>query len=370
MLNFSLTNVLALAATLRVAVAQSSIPKSLTAGFSSALQLQASFTNDPSEGFADGTKFKQTDTTANPTFALGDASGVNTAISFCILLVDTTCPNSFALHFAQTSFKADGDKTQLGANGQAAYAYAAPGSFGEKGLRQYSFLMYSQPSDTFTFKGLPQKGATFDINAFESTNGLKDAKAGTSFSVDLGGSTGCGGNGGGQSSPASSAAASVTSPPPASSAAPVQTPPTAPSPAPVSSPVVPSPSPPSAPAPVVPPPAQTSAAVSQVSSSAVGTQGSASSASVLPSEITPSTVATLVSSLIVAPSTSPLNVPATSQSAIGSSRASATASAASATRASATSSTGAAAFTGGAAPMVIGRKEVVFGFGVAVALLI
>lgn len=342
MLTFSLVRVLALAVTLRLAVPQSDIPNSLTAGFTSALQLQASFTNNPSEGFADGTKFKQTDTTGNPTFALGDASGVNTAISFCILLVDTTCPNSFALHFAQTSFKADGDKTQLGTTGQPAFAYAAPGSFGEKGQRQYAFLMYTQPSDTFTFKGLPQKGAAFDINSFESTNGLKDAKAGTSFSVDLGGATGCDGNGAGQSS-ATSAAASVT----------------------------PSPSTPSAPASVVSPIAQTSAAVSQVSSPTGRTQVSASSASVLPSEITPSTVATLVSSLIVAPSTSPLNVPATSQSSVASSRASTMSSVASATRASATTSTAAAAaFTGGSAPRALGRNGVVFGFGVAVALMI
>ena len=128
-----------------------------------------------------------TDTSSAPTFALGDSSGVNTAISFVIILLDTTT-NNRVLHYAQADFKADGDKTGIASSSQPALSYKAPGTLGESGSRQYSFLMYEQNGDV----KLPSAGQNFDAKQFESSNGLNAALAGISMNVDTGSGSGSG----------------------------------------------------------------------------------------------------------------------------------------------------------------------------------
>ncbi|KAI9725337.1 MAG: hypothetical protein M1835_003834, partial [Candelina submexicana] len=155
------------------------IPTDLTSGFDpNSITLQVSYTGDSSEGFKDGTKLSQQDTTKSPTFALGDSSGVNTALSFLILLLDTTNLSNRTLHFLQTDFKADGDKTSISSKSQPAVPYRGPGAFSETGTRQYSFLMYQQTAKGVGVKNLPATGANFDVQKFQSDNGLKAPVAG------------------------------------------------------------------------------------------------------------------------------------------------------------------------------------------------
>ncbi|MCJ1256060.1 Mucin-5B [Lignoscripta atroalba] len=162
------------------------VPTDLSSGFDSgATELQVSYTGQAETGFADGARFTAQDTSKTPDFALGDASGVNTAITFLIMMVDTTT-DVRVLHFLQTGFKADGDKTAISSSTQPLVPYQAPGTLGENGDRQYSFLLYQQKSG-FQAKNLPRSGDTFDIQTFQRDNGLKSALAGVALVVNLAG---------------------------------------------------------------------------------------------------------------------------------------------------------------------------------------
>ena len=168
--------------------AQSSVPPPLSSSFdSSAIQLQVSYNGDAFNGFADGSTVPLSNTRSQPVFALGDASGVNTAISFFVMMVDTTDMSDIVLHFLQTDFKASGGKTGIASASQPLVTYQAPGAFGETGSRQYSFLLYEQTGDG-NLQGIPQGGENFDVTSFENTNDLSGAEAGIAMFVDVPGS--------------------------------------------------------------------------------------------------------------------------------------------------------------------------------------
>ncbi|KMU78484.1 hypothetical protein CISG_07488 [Coccidioides immitis RMSCC 3703] len=63
------------------------------------------------------------DASRTPNFALGDASGVNTALSFMIMMVDTTEEGSRRIHYMQTDFKATGEKTKIESSTRARPAW-------------------------------------------------------------------------------------------------------------------------------------------------------------------------------------------------------------------------------------------------------
>ncbi|KAL9108020.1 MAG: hypothetical protein Q9227_007125 [Pyrenula ochraceoflavens] len=190
------------------------VPSSLSSGFDpSAIQLQVSYTGDAFNGFADGSSIQQSSTSKQPVFALGDASGVSTVAQFTIMMVDSTDSNNMALHFLQTGFKADGDKTGISSQTQPTVKYQAPGAFGETGTRQYSFLLYqvNGGGSSENLQGLPQGGSKFDVTQFQSSNGLKSAEAGVAMKVELGGGSGnSNGNGNGQQSQSQSQTQSQT----------------------------------------------------------------------------------------------------------------------------------------------------------------
>ena len=98
-------------------------------------------------------------------------------------MVDTTTDNR-VLHFLQTDFKASGDETAIASSSQPIFAYQAPGTLGEGGSRQYSFLLYQQ-TNGIAASSLPKSGQTVDIQKFQSDNGLKDPLAGVIMVVDL-----------------------------------------------------------------------------------------------------------------------------------------------------------------------------------------
>ncbi|KAI9817469.1 MAG: hypothetical protein M1827_001079 [Pycnora praestabilis] len=166
------------------------VPSDLSSAFDpNTISLQVNYAGNAEAGFADGTTFTPQNTSQAPVFALGDASGVNTAISFMIAMLDTTSSSSRVLHFLQADFKANGDRTGLSSSSQPAVPYRGPGSFpSESGTRDYSFLLYQQPSDNFKVKDLPTIGATFDVEGWQTVNGLQAADAGVVMVVDLGGS--------------------------------------------------------------------------------------------------------------------------------------------------------------------------------------
>ncbi|KAF2454737.1 hypothetical protein BDY21DRAFT_290816, partial [Lineolata rhizophorae] len=189
-------HLLAALSLLRQSRAQDSIPSDLAGSFTSggSFEIQCSYENDAAEGFADGTEFSEQETSQEPVFALGDSTGVNTALNFLILMVDTTCDNNRVLHYAQPGFQATGDRTQISAdNGPAALDYQAPGSFGETGRHQYSFLLYFEPrgGSSFSVQGLPNEGEAFDVQEFQDANDLDDPRAGVAMVVDFGGSVDC-----------------------------------------------------------------------------------------------------------------------------------------------------------------------------------
>ena len=155
-----------------------------------------------------------------PTFALGDASGVSPTPRYTILMIDTTCDNARTLHYARTNFKYNFDIVKIESSTDAEQAYKAPGSFGETGDdRKYSFLMYLQPQNQeISSLKLPDEGKTFDAQQFQSDNGFQGAEAGVGMVVKLGGQVNCDGSGSGQAgessgavSQASNTAASSTS---------------------------------------------------------------------------------------------------------------------------------------------------------------
>jgi hypothetical protein len=129
-----------------------------------------------------------------PTFALGDSSGIAPSVLYTLIMVDTTCPNKRVLHYARSNFKNNFDKTNIATESAALQDYKAPGAFGETGdTRQYSFLMYINPQRRqITSLQLPAEGEAFDVEKFQTDNGLQDPTAGVGMVVKLGGTADCG----------------------------------------------------------------------------------------------------------------------------------------------------------------------------------
>jgi hypothetical protein len=189
------------------------IPDDLQAGFlPDGDEVQVSFIGDAGDGFRDGTLFEkdgwflisiedfephiQSAVADEPTFALGDSSGISAFTLYTIIMVDTTCPNSRKLHYARANFKYNFDITNINTSSPALLNYIAPGSFDEKGdNRQYSFLMYMNPGrEEITDLQLPRDNETFDVTQFQDNNGLGDAMAGVGMVVKLGGEADCAGD--------------------------------------------------------------------------------------------------------------------------------------------------------------------------------
>ncbi|MCJ1308480.1 hypothetical protein MMC25_002133 [Agyrium rufum] len=161
------------------------VPSDLASGFDpGSIILQVNYDNAAEFGFQDGSQFTQQATATTPVFALGDASGINTAIKFLMMMVDTTT-SSRVLHFLQPDFQTNGDETGISSSSIPAFAYAAPGALGETGSRQYSWLLYQQIG-TFAAKDVPSPGQTMDVEAFQSANDLKPALAGVVMVVNSG----------------------------------------------------------------------------------------------------------------------------------------------------------------------------------------
>ncbi|MCJ1233065.1 hypothetical protein MMC14_001019 [Varicellaria rhodocarpa] len=161
-----------------------SVPADLSSKFDpNSISLQVNYDNKAEFGFANGAHISPQQTSKTPVFALGDASGVNTAISFLLVMLDTTT-NNRVLHFVQPDFKANGDETAISSSANPALAYAAPGMLGESGSSQYSFLLYQQVG-TFPSKSIPSAGQTINMQIFQSDNNLQDALAGVVMVVDL-----------------------------------------------------------------------------------------------------------------------------------------------------------------------------------------
>ncbi|KAF1916847.1 hypothetical protein BDU57DRAFT_556984 [Ampelomyces quisqualis] len=182
-----------------VAVAQQSniVPEDLRGGFESqGTEVQVSFTGEAVNGFKDGTAFDKDAVTQEPTFALGDSSGIAPSTLYTIIMVDTTCPKKRVLHYARPNFKNNFDATNIATQSAALQAYKAPGAFGETGdTRQYSFLMYMNPQrKQIDSLQLPAEGEAFDVKKFQTDNGLKDPTAGVGMVVKLGGTADCGGD--------------------------------------------------------------------------------------------------------------------------------------------------------------------------------
>lgn len=172
------------------------IPDDLQTGFTRGTEVQASYTGEAVNGFLDGTSFERDAVANEPTFALGDSSGISPTTLYTIIMVDTTCPNAMKLHYARANFKNNFDITNIATESDALQAYKAPGSFGETGdNRQYSFLMYTNPSRRQIAQlRLPTEGENFDVKQFQTDNGLPDASAGVGMVVKLGGQADCAGD--------------------------------------------------------------------------------------------------------------------------------------------------------------------------------
>jgi hypothetical protein len=173
------------------------IPSNLLSSFQpNGDTLQVSFTNEAINGFQDGTIFPADAVQDEPTFALGDSSGISPSTLYTVIMVDTTCPNARTLHYARTNFKNNFDITNINSSTPALQVYLSPGSLGEKGdNRQYAFLMYTNPGrDEIDAFKLPAEGEEFDIKQFQDDNGLGDAEAGVGMVVKLGGEADCGGD--------------------------------------------------------------------------------------------------------------------------------------------------------------------------------
>ncbi|KAI9768995.1 MAG: hypothetical protein M1840_004591 [Geoglossum simile] len=163
---------------------QSRVPSDLSSGFiPDTIQLQVSYTDSASDGFQDGAFLSKQETAQQPTFAFGDASGINTARAFTIIMVDITS-STRTLHFLQTDFKASGEKTLIESSTPPAFPYRAPLTMGETEERQYAFLLFQQtPSNGFKAKDVPTDGQNFDVAKWLSSNGLADAVAGVTMNV-------------------------------------------------------------------------------------------------------------------------------------------------------------------------------------------
>ncbi|KAK2786199.1 hypothetical protein FQN52_007945 [Onygenales sp. PD_12] len=215
-------------ALLTLAASQATVPSILSESFTSDDGLQVSFGGDASEGLQNGatvnlkrnsnlpspspspslnkTKIpnthQKTEAAQPPTFALGDASGVNRAATYLIMMLDTTDPAAMTLHYLQSGFQASGDKTKLepqGGGGEAEVPYTLPTA--TDGPRDYTFLLYRQQQqrggggdnaqDNLAvgegLKGLPAgdgDGEAFDVKAFEEGNELQPARAGLAVRID------------------------------------------------------------------------------------------------------------------------------------------------------------------------------------------
>ncbi|EER43901.1 conserved hypothetical protein [Histoplasma capsulatum H143] len=178
--HFCVTTLFALAAAQKVTV-----PADLAQSFSSSGTegLQVSFGSDASEGITDGQTISLNDAQSPPTFALGDSSGVNRAISYTIIMLDTTDRNARKVQFLQKAFKATGDKTKLAAEGEPFIPYKPP-SFGQ-GPRQFSFLLYQQRGqDLAQLSGVPSSGTgPFDLKKFETANNLQPPQVGMAITM-------------------------------------------------------------------------------------------------------------------------------------------------------------------------------------------
>ncbi|PGH34143.1 hypothetical protein GX50_03012 [[Emmonsia] crescens] len=182
--SFLVTTLFTLAASQQVAV-----PADLAESFSASgtQGLQVSFGGDASDGITNGNTVGLEDVSSQPTFALGDSSGVNRAISYTILMLDTTDDNARKVQFLQTGFKATGDKTKLEAEGEPDVPYAPPSL--DSGRRQFTFLLYQQRGqDLAQLSGVPRSrtGAAgpFDVKAFETANNLQPPRVGMAIIVD------------------------------------------------------------------------------------------------------------------------------------------------------------------------------------------
>jgi hypothetical protein len=181
--NISVLLLLSLAST---AIAQRTIiPAGLSSDFTDSLGLEVTFQGMASrfDGIQDGSTLTAAAVSTNPIFALSDQSAVNTRIAFLIMMLDTTDPNAPVLHFAQDQFKADGVQTGISSQAQPLVPYARPGSLGETGQRQYSFLLFQEPSGT-TISGLPRAGQTLNVDQFLKANNMRGARAGVGILVD------------------------------------------------------------------------------------------------------------------------------------------------------------------------------------------
>ncbi|KAF2636451.1 hypothetical protein P280DRAFT_510413 [Massarina eburnea CBS 473.64] len=207
------------ASILGFAAGQTSIPKDLSSAFKeSGVELQVSFTDNAVEGFKDGTSFSKDEVAKEPTFALGDSSGISTTTLFTVMMVDTTSDDSRTLHYVRSNFKSSGI-VNIETKDSPILSYKAPGAFGETGDdRKYTFLMYRNPNRAMlkTLK-MPEDGKTLDIKKFQTDNGLSDPVAGMGMVVKLGG--GSGGSGQASASPSASASSSAAAAPETSSAA-------------------------------------------------------------------------------------------------------------------------------------------------------
>ncbi|KAK2785683.1 hypothetical protein FQN53_007470 [Emmonsiellopsis sp. PD_33] len=189
-------------ALLTLAASQATVPSILSESFTSDDGLQVSFGGDASEGLQNGATVNLKQAAQPPTFALGDASGVNRATTYLIMMLDTTDPAAMTLHYLQSGFQASGDKTKLepqGGGGEAEVPYTPPTA--TDGPRDYTFLLYRQQQqrggggdnaqDNLAvgegLKGLPAgdgDGEAFDVKAFEEGNELQPARAGLAVRID------------------------------------------------------------------------------------------------------------------------------------------------------------------------------------------
>ncbi|KLJ12195.1 hypothetical protein EMPG_12745 [Blastomyces silverae] len=168
---------------------QAAVPADLAQSFSASGTegLQVSFGGDASEGITNGQTVSIDDIRSQPTFALGDSSGVNRAISYTIIMLDTTDDNARKVQYLQTDFKATGDKTRIEATGEPAVPYEPPAI--ASGPRQFSFLLYQQRGQELVqLSGVPSNGAgstePFDVKAFEAANNLQPPRVGMAIRVD------------------------------------------------------------------------------------------------------------------------------------------------------------------------------------------
>ncbi|KAF2798532.1 hypothetical protein K505DRAFT_267501 [Melanomma pulvis-pyrius CBS 109.77] len=191
--------------------AQDTVPSDLAVAFGpSGTELQVSYTNNAVDGFDDGTTFKKAEVTKEPTFALGDSSGIVPKARYTVVLVDTTTDDARTLHYARSNFKLTGEIVNIASDSDPSLAYQAPGAFKETGTeRKYSFLLYQHfANKEVTDLKLPEEGAVFTVKQFQDDNGFDDPVGGVLMVVNLGA------GGGGDQAPASSAAqgqASTTS---------------------------------------------------------------------------------------------------------------------------------------------------------------